>query len=194
MILPALAPALGCALTSRGKTLDVHWYTPERIRSQAGAAEKQAVGPGSEKPACDLRLASVTSGADLGPRINFGDGQYRVGQYEDLHWTERPEHYMRRALGRSLFEQGSFRRVLTGHASTLNVELLDFEEVKTPTLHAARIAVRIVVASDQVLTERTVVVTEPVAGNSFEDFVATMASVLEKTADEVARAAQVVCR
>jgi ABC-type uncharacterized transport system auxiliary subunit len=180
----ALVPT-GCALVSRGKTLDVHWYTPERIRPQVSSTEMQAT--------CELRLASVTSGADLGPRITFGDGLYRVGQYEGLRWTERPEHYVRRALGRKLFEEGSFRRMLTGRAATLDVELLDFEEVKNPTLHAARIAVRVIVASDHVLTERTLLITAPVAGNSFDDFVATMGSALDKTADEVARVAQVAC-
>jgi cholesterol transport system auxiliary component len=176
---------MGCALVSRGKTLDVHWYTPERVHPQAGAAEMQAT--------CELRLASVTSGADLGPRITFGDGLYRVGEYEDRRWTERPEHYVRRALGRKLFEEGSFRRVLTGRATTLDVELLDFEEVKTPTVHEARVAVRVVLASDQVLAERTLVITSPVKGNSFEDFVATMSAALDKTADEVARVAHVAC-
>ena len=181
----ALSP-LSCAIVTRGKTLDLHWYTPERVRPQTGSTEMQAT--------CDLRLASVTSGADLGPRINFGDGLYRMGQYEDLLWTERPEHYMRRAIGRTLFEQGAFRRALTGRATTLDVELLDFEEVKTPTQHAARIAVRVVVASDRVLAERTVVFAEPVVGGSFESFVATMAGVLDRTANEVARVAQVACR
>ncbi len=185
-LLSALAPTLSCALVSRGKTLDVHWYTPERIRPQVGSAEMQA--------ACELRLGSVTSGADLGPRINFGDGLYRVGEYEDRRWTERPEHYLRRTLGRKLFEEGPFRRVLTGRGATLDVELLDFEEVKTPQQHAARIAVRVVVASDRTLTERTLVVTQPVAGTTFEEFVATMGAALDKTADEVARVAQVACR
>jgi hypothetical protein len=36
-------------------------------------------------------------------------------------------------------------------------------------------------------------ITAPVAGNSFDDFVATMGSALDKTADEVARVAQVAC-
>jgi hypothetical protein len=83
--------------------------------------------------------------------------------------------------------------VLTGRGTTLDVELLDFEEVKTPTVHEARIAVRVVVASERVLTERTLVVTSPVKGSSFEDFVATMSAALDKTADEVARVAQVAC-
>jgi hypothetical protein len=81
----------------------------------------------------------------------------------------RPEHFVRRALGRTLFEDGMFRRSLTGGATTLDVELLDFEEVRTPRTHEARIAIRVVLASDRVLMERTVVTSRPVMGDGFDD-------------------------
>jgi hypothetical protein len=204
VVTSVLLPGVGCDLFSRGKALDVRWFTPERIHSEGianaqgvtsapgGAAEGQPGREASSGP-CELRLASVTSAADLGPRIHFGDGLYRVEQYEGLRWTERPEHYVRRALGRTLFEQGTFRRSVSGGAPTLDVELLDFEEVKTPAQHAARIVVRVVVASDHVLAERTLVVTEPVVGGSVDDFVGTMAAVLDKAAAEVALVAQIGC-
>lgn len=181
VVAAACAPLLGCALLTRGKTLDVHWYTPERMRANEGSTELQGK--------CDLRLGRVTSGADLGPRIAFGDGRYEVAYHDAYRWTERPEHYVRRALGRTLFEEGAFRRSVRGDAPTLDVELVDFEEVRTAAVHAARIAVRVVVTSDRVKLERTVVVIEPVAGKPFEDFVAAMARALERTAREVASAA-----
>lgn len=176
----ACAPLLGCALLSRGEKLDVHWYTPERTRAIEGSAELQGT--------CELRLGRVTSGADLGPRIAFGDGRYEVAYHDAYRWTERPEHYVRRALGRTLFEEGAFRRSVRGDAPTLDVELVDFEEVKTQAFHAARIAVRIVLTTDRVKLERTVVVVEPVAGEPFEEFVAAMARALERTAGQVASA------
>lgn len=181
VLMLALAPTFGCALLSRGKPLDVHWYTPEQTRPDLGSAEMQG--------ACELRLGRVTSGADLGPRIAFGDGLYQIGYYEARRWTERPESYVRRALGRTLFEEGTYRRSLTGAAPTLDVEVLNFEEVKTPTTHAARIAVRVVLTSDRALLERTVVAAQPVTGDRFEDFVAAMARALEDTAKQVALAA-----
>jgi hypothetical protein len=188
LMMPLFTPILGCALLSRGKSLEVRWYTPERLGPNLGGTEMQG--------GCELRLTSVTSGADLGPRIRFGDGFYQVGQYEGLRWTERPEHFVRRALGRTLFEDGMFRRSLKGGAPTLDVELLDFEEVKTPRTHAARIAIRVVLASDRVLVERTVVMSSPVIGDDFDDFVAAMGRALDGTAEQVALTVQVAtgCR
>ncbi len=181
VLVPLLAPSLGCALVSRGKSLEVQWYTPERVRMSAGAAERQG--------GCELHLGSVTSGADLGPRIVFGDGVFEVGRYNERRWSERPEHYVQRALARRLFEEGSFRRSGADRAPKLESELLDFEEVRA-TPHMARIAVRIVVTSERVVLERTVTVTRPVAGDGFEDFVAAMSSALEATAEDVALATQ----
>jgi ABC-type uncharacterized transport system auxiliary subunit len=180
-----LAPVLGCALVSRGKALEVKWYTPERIRTSPGVAERQGE--------CELHLGSVTSGADLGPRIVFGDGVYEVGRYSERRWTERPEHYVQRALARRLFEEGSFRRSGADRAPKLEAELLDFEEVKA-TPHTARVAVRIVVTSDHVVLERTVTVTRPIVGDAFEGFVAAMSGALEAAADDVALSTQAALR
>jgi cholesterol transport system auxiliary component len=174
--------AAGCALVSRGKALDVRWYTPERAPPAEGVAESQG--------GCELRLGAVTAGADLGPRIVHGDGAYQVARYDDRRWSERPEHYVRRALARSLFEAGRFRRALSYSAPTLEAELFDFEEVVVPGAHAARVAVHFVVASDRVLAERTVVVTNPVLGGDFDDFVAAMARALDEAAREVGDATQ----
>ena len=70
---------------------------------------------------------------------------------------------MRRAVERALFEDGPFQRALTGAAPTLDIEVVEFEEVKAPTTHAARIALRVALSStDRVLLERTVAVSEPV--------------------------------
>lgn len=166
----------GCALTSRGRSLDIRWYTPEQARESPAVAELQGN--------CPLQLRRVTSGADLGTRIAFGDGMYRVGYHEELRWTERPDRYLRRALERRLFEDGVFQHITTG--PTLDAELLDFKEVKSPAVHSARVAVRVVLTSDADQFNRTVVVSRPVAGERFDDFVAAMASALQKTADEVA--------
>jgi ABC-type uncharacterized transport system auxiliary subunit len=175
----SLSPASGCALFSRGASVDTHWYTPELPQAGGGSTERQETG--------ELRLGRVTSGADLGLRIAYGDGLYRIGYYEGLRWTERPEQYVRRAVGRSLFEQGPFRRTLSGAATTLDVEVVEFEEVKSPTTHAARISLRIVLSADHVLLERTVTVSREVTGGVFDGFVAAMSQALEASASEIAR-------
>jgi cholesterol transport system auxiliary component len=170
-------PACGCALLSHGPTVDVRWFTPELAYAPAGHAEMQS---GRE-----LCLGRVTFGSAMGPRIAVGDGLYEVGYYDDRRWTERPEHYVRRALDRVLFEGGRFRRALTG-APLLDVDLLEFEEVKAPTVHAARVALHVVLSTDRVLLERTITVSEPAAG-TFETFVAAMAMALQASTTEVAR-------
>jgi cholesterol transport system auxiliary component len=178
----ALAPGLGCALLSRGSTVDVRWYTPELTRPRPGSTERQR-----DQSACELRFGRVTAGADLGLRIAYGDGLYQIGYYEGLRWTERPEQYVRRAVARALFEDGPFRRTLTGAAPAVDVEVIEFEEVKSPTVHAARIGLRVVVSADRVLLERTVAVSEPVVAGSFDGVVAAMSQALESAAGEIAR-------
>jgi ABC-type uncharacterized transport system auxiliary subunit len=184
-LITALTSGLGCALLSRGSSVETRWYTPELTQASPGSAERQG---GSE-----LRLGRVTSGSDLGLRIAYGDGLYQIGYYEGLRWTERPQQYVRRAVGHALFEQGPFRRALTGEAPTLEVEVVDFEEVKAPTAHAARISLRFVLSTDRVLLERTVSVTKAVAGGDFDGFVAAMSQALEASAREVERGVVDAC-
>jgi cholesterol transport system auxiliary component len=184
-LITALTCGLGCALLSRGSSVDTRWYTPELTQTSPGSAERQG---GSE-----LRLGRVTSGSDLGLRIAYGDGLYQIGYYEGLRWTERPQQYVRRAVAHALFEQGPFRRALTGEAPTLEVEVVDFEEVKAPTAHAARISLRFVLSTDRVLLERTVSVTKAVAGGDFDGFVAAMSQALEASAREVERGVLDAC-
>jgi len=182
--LPAAAAALlalatSCALFQRGKSLEVDHYTPER--PEIGVARR----PGDGAPS--LRLGHVASGPDLGERIAYRDGVYRVGYYEGRRWTDRPELYVRRTLAKALFEEGGFRRALSGEGPTLDVEVLSFEEVKSRAAHAAHIVLRIVVSIDRVLLEDTVEEYEPVVGGSFDDVVAAMAAALDRTTMEVRR-------
>jgi hypothetical protein len=184
-LITSLAPGSGCALLSRGSSVDTRWYTPELTQTSPGSAERQGGG--------EIRLGRVTSGSDLGLRIAYGDGLYQIGYYEGLRWTERPQQYVRRAVGRALFEQGPFRRAMTGEAPTLDVEVVDFEEVKAPTTHAARVSLRIVLSAERVLFERTVSVSKAIAGGDFDGFVAAMSQALEASVREVERAVVDAC-
>jgi cholesterol transport system auxiliary component len=175
----ALAFDPSCALTERSKPLEVSFYTPERVRIDA-ATSRPPVGP-------PLRLGRVSSGVGLGERIAFRDGKYEVGYYDGRRWTERPEVYVRRAITRTLFEEGGLDRALSESAPTLDVEVLSFEEVKMPTAHAAHIALRVVLSTDRVLLEDTVGASEPIGGGTFEDVVAALARALDGTSNEVMR-------
>jgi cholesterol transport system auxiliary component len=176
-----LAIALvGCALTQRSAPLEVSHYTPEHARPPRLTSGHPGAGP-------SLRLGRVSSDTSLGERIVFRDGTYQVRYYEGRRWTERPEVYVRRAVTRALFDDGGFRRALSGDGPTLEVEVLSFEEVKTPAQHAAQIALRIVLSTDRVLLEDLVAVSEPVARDDFNDVVAALARALDRVSDEVTR-------
>lgn len=170
----------GCALTNKADALDIRYFTPEHVRPRlTGAAD--ARGPA-------LRLGRVTSGLHLREPIAYRDGTYEVGYYEDRRWTERPDLYVRRELGRVLFEEHGFRRVVSGDAPTLDVEVIAFEEVKTRELHAARVVVRVLLVSDRVLLEDTITVDEPVAASApIDEVVSAMARALDGMSDRVAR-------
>jgi cholesterol transport system auxiliary component len=173
----ALAAVSGCALTQKARPLEVAYYTPEVLRP--GVTSRQGA------PCLALRLGSVASGTDLGIRIVVADGAYRVRYYDSRRWTERPENYLRRALARALFEDGGFPRAMSGDAPTLDVELLTFEEVEKPAQHAARIVLRFILSTNQVLVQDTIAVSQPVLGGRFDDVVAAMGRALDEASGEV---------
>jgi ABC-type uncharacterized transport system auxiliary subunit len=180
MVVVALALAPGCALTGRGKAIEWEWYTPEHVRTQLTSAANDSKPP--------VRLRRVTSGMNLGSRIAFGDGGYEAGYYERNRWTEQPTLYVRRAIERTLCQEQGFRCDLDADGPTLDVEVLKFQEVKTPESHAGLVSLRIVLSSaDEVLADDTVQVSEPVAGGRFVDVVAAIARALDGASDRVAR-------
>jgi ABC-type uncharacterized transport system auxiliary subunit len=176
----ALLLATGCALTQKARPLEVTYYTPEHPSSPGVASPQPASGP-------ELRLERVESGTDLGERIVFGDGAYRIGYYDSRRWTERPEIYARRSLTRILFEERGFRRAMSGDAPTLDVEILTFQEIRTPAQHEARVVLRLVLSTDRVLLEDTIAAAQPVVGDTFDDVVAAMSRALEQSSSQVAR-------
>jgi ABC-type uncharacterized transport system auxiliary subunit len=186
----ALSGLCGCALLSKGNALDVHYYTP--VRAQAPAAQTaadlraaEAGPPGNSGPA--LRVGRVEAGVDLGQRIVYGDGVFRVSYYEDRRWNERPDLYVRDALNQVLFEERGFQRVVSGAATSLDVRIQTFQEVQTAERHAVRIVLGIALAKDRVFFENTVDVTEDVRGPAFEDVVSAMSRALYEAADQVAQ-------
>lgn len=173
--------ACSCALVSRGEPLSVHYFSPEPTRGSLGSTSAQA------SPRLALRLGPVRGAPYLRERIAYRESAYEVGFYDDREWTERPDAYVRRALVRKLFEERGFRRVTGGAAPTLEVEVLEFEELRTPRIHGARVAVRYEIRGDEtVLEERTIAVDRPVEGPRFEDVVAAISGALDEVTDRIA--------
>jgi cholesterol transport system auxiliary component len=80
--------------------------------------------------------------------IAFRDKSFEIGYYEELRWTEKPEAYLRRALGRALFEEKGVHQIISGLGPTLDVDLDAFEEIRSPR-HAARMQVTWVLHDDE---------------------------------------------
>lgn len=167
----------GCALTSKGKALPVSWYTPEQV--QPGSANPQAAGPA-------LRLGYVRSGADLGQRIAWGDGAYRMGFYEERRWTERPAQFVTTALRRALFETHGLQPATQATAPQLDVEVVSFQELRSPQAHAGRVALQVRLSNEHELLDTTLVKDEPVKGERFDDVVAAISRALDAAANEAA--------
>jgi hypothetical protein len=75
----------------------------------------------------------------------------------------RLDEYVRRALEVELFERRHVRRILSGRGTTLSVEVLAFEELRTPTPRV-RLALRFTLHDDRVaLLEKSLTIEEPLA-------------------------------
>lgn len=190
LALLSLASASGCALTSKAEVVDIRYFSPEQVKPRLSSAEA-STPPAAPAPnnALAVRLGRVTSGPNLRERIAFRDAAYELGYYEDRRWTERPETFVRRELGRTLFEEHGLHRAIYGDAPTLEVEVLAFDELKLKDEHAARVQLKVLLMGDRdVLFEETLTVDRPVTGGEkakFQDVVAAMAGALDAACEQV---------
>jgi cholesterol transport system auxiliary component len=144
----------GCALLGKNDPLVPRYFTPEYPADALSAPIRSDL---------QLRLGRVEGWSHLRERMAVRNSAREIIYYEDRHWTERPEIYLRRALSRTLFEDRGVVASLSGRAVTLDVELIAFEEVEQP--HKARMQALLVLRDDRlVLLEETITVEKPVAG------------------------------
>jgi cholesterol transport system auxiliary component len=160
----------GCALTSKGEAISPRYFSPETpAANSAGAAPVAG-------PPLDLRLGQVEAASHLEERMSYRLQASEVGYYDDRRWTEEPSEYLRRALEQELFERRHLRRIVSGPASTLDVELTAFEELRDPRPHV-RLALHFTLHDDrQASLERSVVVELPLAAG--QDRAAEVAAAL----------------
>ncbi|HZR09209.1 MAG TPA: ABC-type transport auxiliary lipoprotein family protein [Myxococcales bacterium] len=142
----------GCALLGKNEPQVPRYFTPEY--------EAEATGT-RIRPGVQLRLGRVEGWSHLRERMAVRNSTRELSYYEDRHWTERPEIYLRRALSRALFEERGLSPSLSGHGVTLDVELIGFEEVAQP--HLARMQALVVLRDDRIgLLDETITVEQPV--------------------------------
>ena len=184
--------ASGCALLTKADPLTPRYFSAEPSGTGPATGSSRTAVPGeSSAPARELKLGRVTSASYLGERLVFRDSAYELGFYEERRWTEKPEAYFRRALSRALYEQGGFRRVVSGAGPTLDCELVEFAELRAPA-HIARARANFVLYdSRSVRTEATVTVELPIAEGKEEaraaESVAALSLALTSAVDQIVR-------
>jgi len=145
----------GCALTSRSEAIRVRYFTLE----DAAAARS----PASPEPHVELRLGRVEASDYLSEEIAFRNGRHELEYYEEQRWTEKPQEYLRRALARSLFQERGVTRAFSGLALTLDVELVEFEELRGPVPKVRLQAIASLHDEKRSVFEQTFVVERPIA-------------------------------
>ncbi len=177
----ALLPQVGCAFFSKSDAFVSRYFSPE---SAAGPADRAAPS------GLELRLGRVGSAAYLKDEIVFRDSGYEVGFYNGRRWTEKPEFYVRRALGRALFDRRGIRQIAYGVGITLDVDVLAFEEVRAPA-HGGRLPLDDSVVDHRLVRfSRSITVERPIAdaaGDAAADaIVAALARALADSVDILA--------
>jgi cholesterol transport system auxiliary component len=169
MLLLACSGVLsGCALFGKNEPMVPRYFTVSDV----------ATAPRSNDPrGLQLRLGRVEGWSHLRERLVTRDASHELFFHEARRWTERPEIYLRAALARTLFEERGLTESLGGHALTLDVELVAFEELLTP--HVARMQTRLVLRNESVaLLEETITIEQPVATNPDGDEARAVADAL----------------
>jgi cholesterol transport system auxiliary component len=175
---------IGCALLSKQDPLVPRYFTPEdRVPAQPAIARVAAA------ETRQLRLGSVSGSSQLRERIMFRNSAHELVYYDDLRWTEPPEVYLRRALARALFGDHSLVRVVSGSAPTLDVELVAFEEIRTPH-RAGRVQVIMTLDDDRLgMLQQTITIEQAVradaGGSSPEPIVDALARALQSCVAQI---------
>lgn len=169
----------GCALTSKADALSIRYFTPESTHARL-TSTSQAQPSGKA-----IEIGRVSSGLHLREKMAYRDDAFEVGYYDDRRWTERPEVFVRRSLGRTLYEDHGMKRTLAGQSPVLDVELLAFEEIKST--HSARVSLHILVHdNEKALVEKTVLVDRAITATGPEGVVRAMAEALDAACEEIA--------
>jgi cholesterol transport system auxiliary component len=170
----------GCALTDRGASIEWSYFTPVPPAGGPATAPAETRGP-------PLVLGRVTAAANLGRKIVYRVSDVRSGEYEEKRWTERPGDYVSHALLRALFQDEGLSQELTGAAPLLDVEVVAFEELRTPSGKAGHVALRYALHDgERVLLRGTVEKERPAASSDTEDVVRAIGGALEDGARELA--------
>ena len=169
--------ASACALTSRGESLQIRYFSAE----PAMPAPATPVG----RTVAQLRLDEVLESSSLDTQIMHRVSPVEAGSYDDLRWNEPPSRYVKRALAYELFELRPLEQILSGPAPSLDIQVIAFEQVATDGRPAGRVTLVYQLSGERaVLARGTVTKTAPARSAQIDDVVvairtAMMAAVVE---------------
>lgn len=167
----------GCGpLLSKAEPMNVRYFAPafEGVPRATGTVQ-----------ALPLRLGRIESSQHLLERMAYRASEHEIGYHEGFRWTERPDQYFRRALGRELFEKQRFAHVVAGVGPTLEAELIAFEELRERK--AVRVEARVLVHDGRrVLLEQTVRVEESRSDDTPDAVAEALSRALQKCVSQIA--------
>jgi uncharacterized lipoprotein YmbA len=164
ILLVVLLAALGsaCALTEKSVPINAYYFSPGTTTAAPGDRSAAASG-------IWLRLHRIRAGTHLKSKAVYRDSAFEVGFDEERRWAELPEDYLRRVLSWELYERRGLRRVVSGSALTLEVELTDFDQIRgdKPLIRVA--AVMLLHDLGRAQHEETIVIDKPLPKDKSDD-------------------------
>jgi cholesterol transport system auxiliary component len=174
----------GCALTSRSEPMRIRYYTID-----ATSADRM---PTRARDNLELRLGRIDASNHLSEEIAVRNGTHELEYFDDRRWTEKPQEYLRRALAQALFQQRGVTRVFSGPALSLDVELVEFEQVLGDQPRVRMQAIATLRDERRSLFQETFSVERPIAAGGADEaeqaasaFAAALLDVVDKLSERV---------
>lgn len=166
-----------CALTTKQAPVEFRYFSPE--------VKAAPPDPPGERSETKLRLGQVGSSSNLRTSIVYRESPIEVREYVTLRWTESPEAYLRRSLSRALFDEALFDQGFSRSLPTVDVELVAFEELRTPGQHGGRVQLRYLLYDNQEVLAAGLITKERAAGPGVEAAVVAIGAAMDQAAEEL---------
>lgn len=161
LLAAVVSTLVGCALTQKADPIEPRYFSPA-APADTSAPPSRATGDAW------LRLHRVRSGSHLKLRAVYRPTPREIAFRETRRWAELPEDYLRRSLSRELFERRGVRRVVSGAAPELEVELTAFDEIGGDAPRVQVAATVILTDLGRVRFEESYVVEKPLPADEDE--------------------------
>lgn len=162
------------------------FYRPAAVALDGANDEPAVRAPSTGAP---IRLHGVRSAPFLRERVVWRASAVEYGLYEQRRWFELPSRYVRRALTTALQNTPGLRLDDDPKTPRLDVEILAFDEVLTPS-HAASIALAVTLRDGtQKRLDRTFSAEVPIAAADGAAMAQAMGAALDRVVHQVAQAA-----